>query len=417
VALRDNDNDLFVAFENLQIQQWSLTSEDELDDDDDNDNNNNNDEDDADGGAKSLAGTKKRRAPEETNGEQSSGAVLVRAWKQHDAPIRTMTFDGSGTLLATSGADRCVMVYDVERRHVTHALHGHKQVVTCLTFHPDPSQHTLLSGDEGGALIRWNLRSKRGQALEAHASAVTAVVVCSDGRRAVSVGRDSVLCVWDLAAALLLRTLPTSERLEGLVVLPSLRAAPRSSSDAKRRRKAASTTKPSSTTATTSDTLVASVGERGVVRVWCVEAGRERSDVVADGGGLGQYTSIAVATRRSTLLATTADNTIVLLTPDNSNDDDCDSLLTPSRVVVGDNDSVTDICFRTFGLRAAAYALPQLTLCCVLCLVDGGRLAVSCNSDLVRVVKIDTVECTLLAGHTDIVMGVAVSGDGRRLAT
>lgn len=47
---------------------------------------------------------------------------------------------GSGGLLATAGADRKVLVWDVDGGFCTHYFRGHKGVVTCIMFHPDPNR-------------------------------------------------------------------------------------------------------------------------------------------------------------------------------------------------------------------------------------------------------------------------------------
>jgi WD40 repeat protein len=132
---------------------------------------------------------------------------------------------------------------------------------------------------------------------------------------------------------------------------------------------------------------------------------------VDDDGGLGEYTSLTAVTDSNdnqTLVATTVDRTLVVLQRDASSSSastsakqqqrrqhgDNSSGLRRSRAIVGDNDAISDVSY-----------------------VDGVRLAVACNSALVRLVDLRTLQCTLLAGHTDTVLAVACSADGRRLAT
>jgi U3 small nucleolar RNA-associated protein 13 len=182
-ALRPNDVDVFIAFDNCQLQHWRI--------------------------------------------EREAGAVatLVRAFKAHDAPVRAFAFDSSSTLLASASSDRSVMVWDVEQRTVTHAFRGHRSVVTCVVFHPDRTRHMLLSGDEGGTINCWDLKTRKlGKSVEAHASAVTSIVIVDDGRTAVSAGRDSVLSVIDLARGTVTRSVAAGERVEALVALPAMSA-------------------------------------------------------------------------------------------------------------------------------------------------------------------------------------------------
>lgn len=51
-----------------------------------------------------------------------------------------MACHASGGLLATAGADRKVLVWDVDGGFCTHYFKGHKGVVTSIMFHPDPNR-------------------------------------------------------------------------------------------------------------------------------------------------------------------------------------------------------------------------------------------------------------------------------------
>lgn len=47
----------------------------------------------------------------------------------HTAPIASMAFDKTSTLLATGGADASIKVWDVVRQYCTNNLRGHSGVV------------------------------------------------------------------------------------------------------------------------------------------------------------------------------------------------------------------------------------------------------------------------------------------------
>lgn len=49
----------------------------------------------------------------------------------------------SGGLLATGGADRKVLVWDVDGGFCTHYFKGHGGVVSCVIFHPDPEKQLV----------------------------------------------------------------------------------------------------------------------------------------------------------------------------------------------------------------------------------------------------------------------------------
>lgn len=59
------------------------------------------------------------------------------ASKGHDGPAIGMACHPSGGLLATAGADRKVLVWDVDGGFCTHYFKGHKGVVSSILFHPD----------------------------------------------------------------------------------------------------------------------------------------------------------------------------------------------------------------------------------------------------------------------------------------
>ena len=285
--------------------------------------------------------------------------TLLRSWKAHEAPVRALATDSTTQLLGSAGADRTVLVRDVAREHFTHVLRGHVYVVTALVFHPVSARHMLLSGDEGGVLYRWNLLDRKGVAVdEAHTSAVTAIAITPDGKRAVSAGRDSVLSVWDLSAAAglsILHQIVTNERIEGLCVISD-------------------------------GTHIATAGERGFVRVWPVASGAELR--VCDSGGLGEFTSLAASRDGRVLFGTTSDLTFARFSVGAAGQ------VRRDRVLVGDYDAVIDACF--FGHE---------------------QVAVATNSNLVRIIDLETLGCTMLAGHTDLVMALAIGGKGTRLAT
>lgn len=311
-CLLNDDRELVVAFDNQMTQQWLLSNADDATD------------------------------------------TMMRAWKAHDAPVRVVVGDTSSQLVASSGADRTVLVRDVAREHFTHVLRGHVYPVISLAFHPDPQRHLLLSGDEGGVVYRWNLLDRKGVPTEAHTSAVTGIAITPDGKRAVSVSRDTVLCVWDLATFAVVRSVATNERIEGLAILP--------------------------------DNFAATAGERGFVRVWNLKQGGELR--VRDGGGLGELTSLAVSRDGSTLIAPTSDLTFARFKVG------ARGAVERDRILIGDYDAIIDGCF-----------------------LDGDRVAVACNSNLVRLVDLRTQTCTMLTGHTDLAMALAVGGGGTRLVT
>lgn len=63
----------------------------------------------------------------------------------HDGPVIGMACHASGGLLATAGADRKVLVWDVDGGFCTHYFKGHKGVVNSVMFHPDTNKSLVSS--------------------------------------------------------------------------------------------------------------------------------------------------------------------------------------------------------------------------------------------------------------------------------
>ena len=98
------------------------------------------------------------------------------------------------------------------------ALDGHTDSVTCLARSPRASG-VLLSGAADGQLLLWDIAARTAVAsLGGHKRAVRGVACAPDGRHAVSVGDDALVCLWQLpgrgsqeaAAAEVARLTPTA---------------------------------------------------------------------------------------------------------------------------------------------------------------------------------------------------------------
>ena len=137
----------------------------------------------------------------------------VRTWKAiHTAPVVSMDYDCSSTLLATGGSDGTIKVWDLVRQYCTHNFKGSSGVVATVRFHP--SNLTLFSSADEYDIKVWDLNTSKCMAiLEGHNSAVTSMQFPSDDCM-ISAGRDNIVALWDVP------TEPTSARISPCKVIP-----------------------------------------------------------------------------------------------------------------------------------------------------------------------------------------------------
>uniref|UniRef100_A0A8B9CAN2 Transducin beta like 3 n=1 Tax=Anser brachyrhynchus TaxID=132585 RepID=A0A8B9CAN2_9AVES len=146
----------------------------------------------------------------------------VRTWKAvHVAPVASMAFDSTSTLLASGGCDSTIKIWDMIKQYCTHNLKGSSGVVHLVEFHPDISRLQLLSSSMDYKIRIWDLNSSKCVAvLDGHFSAVTSLAFAADGNTLISSGRDKICMVWNLETRESKRTVPIYESVEAAVLLP-----------------------------------------------------------------------------------------------------------------------------------------------------------------------------------------------------
>ncbi|KAG2574368.1 hypothetical protein PVAP13_7KG326900 [Panicum virgatum] len=318
--------------------------------------------------------------------------TCIRSWKGHDGPIMAMACHASGGLLATAGADKKVCVWDVDGGFCTHFLRGHTGVVTTIMFHKDPKRLLLFSGSEDGTVRVWNLETKKCVAvLKEHFSTVTSLSLSDDGQTLLSAGRDKVVTAWDVRKYSSKKTIPTYEMIEAISFIGSgsevLACLGIELANMKGKM----------------DGYFLTVGERGVVRIWCLESGhcifeQQSSDVTVNSENEETrrgFTSAVILPNDQGLLCVTADQQFLFYCPKKT--DEGIFQLSLYRRLVGYNDEILDLKFVGD---------------------DEQYLAVATNLEQVRVYDVASMSCSyVLAGHTEIVVCIdtCVSSSGKTL--
>lgn len=304
---------------------------------------------------------------------------LIKTWKAlHRAPIASMAFDSTSTLLATGSSDSTVKVWDVIKQYYTHNFKGSSGVVSLVCFHPDSKVLQLFSASDDCKIRIWDLSESRCVAvLESHFSVVTSLAFSCSGESMISSGRDNVLILWDLSNKKVLRTIPAFEGIESVLMLPM--GADCRGCEGKEK-----------------EYFVTS-GSKGQLRVWSLADGKcvftktvleprnSKSHSEDDTGQ--QIVHAALCTTLKMIAVVTFDHNIIL-----------HELASLKRVkqFVGYNDEILDLCF----------AGNEQT-----------HLAVATNSSQLRMYTLANMNCQLLEGHSDTILSLEINDKADMLVT
>ncbi|XP_068102815.1 transducin beta-like protein 3 [Hyperolius riggenbachi] len=297
-----------------------------------------------------------------------------RTWKAiHTAPVASMTFDPTSTLLVTGGCDSTIKIWDVLKQYCTHNLKGSSGVVHLVQFHPDISRLQLFSSSMDYKIRIWDLKSSKCLSiLEAHYSAVTSLCFSPDGNTMISSGRDKICSVWDLETNTSKRTVAVYESVEVVLLLPeSSGVISREDDD--------------------TSLLLITAGSKGILRVWnaatssCVysqslpHTSKLTSEEEADEHSLTHC--LLLANQRKILTVTAEHNILIYDLQD----------LQLEKQFAGYNDEVLEVKF--LG-------------------PSDSHIVVATNSPQIKVFELATSNCQILYGHTETVLALDVFKKG-----
>ncbi|ANB15058.1 Utp13p [Sugiyamaella lignohabitans] len=287
----------------------------------------------------------------------------VKTVKAHESPIMVVTIDPTSSLIATGGAEGAVKVWDLNGGYATHNFRGHGGIISALKFwgQQGTTEWKLASGSDDCKVRLWDLvKSKCLAVLDNHVSIVRGLDFSPDGKTLISGGRDKVVSVWNANNGKLINTLPVSEVLEtvGFVSL--------------------------------GDKLgFFTGGETGLVRIRSLTGELLFSQPDGNKVQLDEEVSInSIIVHDSYLYTVLSDQLITQLSiPD---------LEIVSRIA-GNHGEIIDMCFLDD---------------------DYTKLAIATNSPEIRILSLNNpLECSILSGHTDIVISIDRSFDGKWLAS
>lgn len=297
--------------------------------------------------------------------------TCTRTWKAiHTAPVASITFDPTSTLLATGGCDSTIKIWDVIKQYCTHNLKGSSGVVHVVEFHPDISRLQLFSSSMDYKIRIWNLKSSKCiSVLESHYSAVTSLSFSADGNTLLSSGRDKICTVWDLKTETSKRTIPVYESVEAVVVLPD------------------STDSPG---AGRKGLHFITAGSKGILRIWEASTGQcvyaqivpHTPQETEDEADIHSLVFCTLVPTQQVIATVNVEHNIILYDLQN---------LQPRKQFAGYNDEVLDVKF--LG-------------------PSDSHIVVATNSSQLKVFELSTSNCRILYGHTDTVLALDVFKKG-----
>ncbi len=320
----------------------------------------------------------------------------TRTWKAvHVAPITFMCFDDTSTLLATASSDYTTKIWDIRAQYCTHNLRGATGLLRYVAFYPViEDKQQLVTGADDGKIRIYNLNtSKQDACLEGHYSAVTCFSYILDDEasaytKLMSSSRDKVIILWDLATLTKLKTVALYESIESFILTTQL-------TSLVDKQKA-------------SDRFCLTMGNDGLLKVWDSKAGvslykQDESESLkiqnkrnnAESEELGSVITQGFFNKATkTLIMVTTDQLIVFV---RINTEIIDKLVK--------NESAKDVNFEgLFDVYKQYVADHGEILDLQYCNRDENLVAMATNSEFLKIYDLNTWDCKLLKGHTDLII-------------
>lgn len=130
------------------------------------------------------------------------GSPPYKRLRGHTAPIRQITYNADGSLLASAGLDGTVRLWTMPEGTSRAVLHGHLAAVWDVDFSPDGA--SLASGGSDGRLCLWDVESGALLWNTKLAVAIQVVAFSPDGKRIAAAGQDGSLWLFDANTGALL---------------------------------------------------------------------------------------------------------------------------------------------------------------------------------------------------------------------
>ena len=116
----------------------------------------------------------------------------------HTDRIQSITWSRNGQLIASSGLDRIIRLWEVGQDHPRAVPKGHTAPINGLAFTPDSS--SILSGSDDGSLRVWGVsHGQLVRLIQGYSSALYDFDWNPDGDQMITGGANAQVTVWEVA--------------------------------------------------------------------------------------------------------------------------------------------------------------------------------------------------------------------------
>ncbi|XP_043504801.1 transducin beta-like protein 3 isoform X2 [Polistes fuscatus] len=297
---------------------------------------------------------------------------LIKIWKSiHNGPVTNISFLNN-QLMASGGSDSSIRLWDLQYHACLKLFKGIQGVVSVLEFHPYKDKLLFGAGDDT-KIYGWDTDTGQQKILlSGHISKITSLSFHVNGINLVSSGRDRVIILWDISTSNAVCILPVYEVIEGAFIVPDNFLL-------------------GNFLKTDADSIyVAAAGEKGLVTLW---------DILKCKKLYSQENSLVAAAKEEVipithLLYNAAIN---------------------SFAVVFANHNIIIYSMENFGCMKQMVGYLDDILDIVYVGEEDSHIAVASNTSDIKLYELNSMNCQLLYGHTQMVLSLATTPANRQL--